>query len=235
MMNPYEADPKKIPTTDMYADVPLYGRYGPKPNDFRVEFQYINSQTTDSVGCDVFALGSVIVKSSHLHARDGAISKTALGCIRVLEIYFAGKLSTPAFYCQPCDSLLHILMAAKCSSKKDFQASGYVLHSHISQRTRGSQRDIYQLHTLKPTENLQTRCHVVPDPNYIYCIVDSGKVVGLFDWEMVGYFGWKTAGDVHCRIRTPQREHIVNANLREDELQYIMFWNDLYDVGKSEN
>lgn len=88
MMNPYETDPKKIPATDMYADVPFYGRYCPKPDDFRVVSQHINSQSTVSLGywasvielCteenqiypadeggrDVFALGTVIVKSSHL-------------------------------------------------------------------------------------------------------------------------------------------------------------------------
>ncbi|KAJ5438782.1 kinase-like domain-containing protein [Penicillium daleae] len=93
-MNPYEADPERIPTTDLYADVPLYGRYRPKPDDFRVDLQHVNSKTTDSLrywelvvslctkeiriypadegGRDVFALGSVIVKSSDLHEREGA-------------------------------------------------------------------------------------------------------------------------------------------------------------------
>jgi hypothetical protein len=51
---------------------------------------------------------------------------------------------------------------------------------------------------------------------------------------MAGFFGWKTAGEVHRRIRTPQREHFVNASLREMDLQDIMFWNDLYDDGMPE-
>lgn len=63
------------------------------------------------------------------------------------------------------------------------------------------------------------------------CIVDSDKIVGLVDWEMAGFFGWKTAGEVHRRIRTPQREHFANVNLNEAKLQDIMFWNDLYDDG----
>jgi hypothetical protein len=61
------------------------------------------------------------------------------------------------------------------------------------------------------------------------CIVDNGKITGLVDWEMAGFFGWNAAGEVHRRIRTPQREHFVNANLSEERLQEIMFWNDLYD------
>jgi hypothetical protein len=67
------------------------------------------------------------------------------------------------------------------------------------------------------------------------CIVDNGMIVGLIDWEMAGFFGWKTAGEVHRRIRTPQREHFVNANLREQQLQGMMFWRDLYDEGVPEN
>ncbi|KAJ5198197.1 kinase-like domain-containing protein [Penicillium cinerascens] len=139
MTDPYEEDPEKIPTTDMYADVPFYGRYYPKPDDFRVEIQHVNSQTTESQrywasivrlcteeiriypadegGRDVFALGSVIVKSSHLHGRDGAqyteidfsyadsneiraisLAKTVLKDVNVPKIYFAGKVLTLVTY-----------------------------------------------------------------------------------------------------------------------------------------
>lgn len=133
MTNPYETDPEKILTTDLYADVPLYGRYCSKPDDFRIDFQHVNSQTTDSLrywtsvvdlctddiriypadegGRDVFALGSVIVKSSHLHTCEGvqctdidfsyadanevraiALAKTVLKDVKVPEVYFAGKV-----------------------------------------------------------------------------------------------------------------------------------------------
>src|SRR5690606_2404840 len=34
-------------------------------------------------------------------------------------------------------------------------------------------------------------------------IVDHDRIVGLVDWEMAGFIGWKTAGEVHRRIRTP--------------------------------
>jgi hypothetical protein len=124
-----------------------------------------------------------------------------------------------------------------------------------------------QLHTIKPTDERQTRYHVVRDPNiltncrihppegeilfsdtnidpdmsFMYndftksnCIVDNDKIVGLVDWEMAGFFGWKTAGEIHRRIRTPQREHFANANLSEETLRDIMWWNDLYDDGMPE-
>lgn len=137
---------------------------------------------------------------------------------------------------------------------------------------KGQARKILrQLHTIKPTETLQlqSRSHVVPDPNILTngrinqlemeilfsatnhnnpdmsfmhndltlsnCIVNNGSIVGLIDWEMAGFLGWKTAGEVHRRIRTPQLEHFVNANLSKEMLEDIMFWNDLYDEDALEN
>lgn len=66
------------------------------------------------------------------------------------------------------------------------------------------------------------------------CIVDDDRIVGLIDWEMAGFFGWKTAGEIHRRIRTPQREHFTAANLSEETLRDIMWWRDLYDDGRPE-
>lgn len=123
-MNPYETNPDHIPSTDLYADVPLYRRYTPKPDDFQVDLQQTNFQSywasvielcnesvriypADEGGRDVFALGSVIVKLSHLHdtqeidysyadaneVRAFAIAKDLFkDIIRVPDIYFAGKV-----------------------------------------------------------------------------------------------------------------------------------------------
>ena len=56
-------------------------------------------------------------------------------------------------------------------------------------------------------------------------------MMGLVDWEMAGFFGWKTVGEVHQRIRSPRRKNFANFTLSEEELQDIMFWNDLYEDG----
>ncbi|EFR05484.1 hypothetical protein MGYG_08498 [Nannizzia gypsea CBS 118893] len=48
-MNPYEADPAKIPETDRFADVPLYGRYYPRPDDFKPDKRHCNSTTPESL------------------------------------------------------------------------------------------------------------------------------------------------------------------------------------------
>lgn len=132
-MNPYVSNPDNIPATDQYADVPFYGRYFPRQDDFRVDLQHVHSQSTASLqywasvvdlcnesvriypadkgGRDLFALGSVIVKSSHLHnpgngqhteidysyadaneLRAVAIAKSVLKDVGVPEIFFSGKV-----------------------------------------------------------------------------------------------------------------------------------------------
>jgi hypothetical protein len=128
-MNPYTSDPAAIPANDKYADVPGYGRYCPQPDDFRVDHQHADFSSPDSLrywasvvalctesnqiypadegGRDVFALGSVIVKSSHLHEEAEmdysyadanevqaiSLAKSVLkGNTRVPNIYFSGKV-----------------------------------------------------------------------------------------------------------------------------------------------
>lgn len=138
-MNPYATNPDNIPATDLYAAVPLYGRYFPRQDDFHVDLQHVNSLSTASLqywasvvglcnesvriypadegGRDVFALGNVIVKSSHLHDPENgqikeidfsyadanevqaiAIAKSILKDIRVPNIFFAGKVRSPFFH-----------------------------------------------------------------------------------------------------------------------------------------
>ncbi|KKK13893.1 hypothetical protein ARAM_004210 [Aspergillus rambellii] len=292
-MDPYAADPEKIPTTDLYADLPSFGRYYPKPDDFRIEIQHVNSRTPESlrywasvVGlcteenqiCPsvdgtraVFVLGSVIVKSNHLHARDEAqwteidrsygdsnevqaiaLAKTVLKDIKVPEIYFAGEING-----------LPVIIQERLPGVVLGVAWPYLSIKQKNFHKEEARKIIRQLYTIKPPENLRGRSYVVPDPNILTngrldprepeilfsssdqdpdmnfmhndfnvsnCIVDKGKIVGLFDWEMAGFFGWKTAGEVHHRIRSFHREDFVEANLSEEKLQDLVFWNDLYDT-----
>ncbi|EDN03441.1 predicted protein [Histoplasma mississippiense (nom. inval.)] len=71
--------------TDLYANLPLYGRCRPEPGHFHVKTEHVGSQSSDcesviglydesiriypagESGRDVFAPGNVIVKSSHPH------------------------------------------------------------------------------------------------------------------------------------------------------------------------
>ncbi|KAH9901770.1 kinase-like domain-containing protein [Xylariomycetidae sp. FL2044] len=291
-MNPYEADPTKIPATDTYWDVPFYGRYYPRPDDFRVDERHVRSQSADALrywasvidrcdesiqlypadatGRDVFALGTVIVKSSHLHkAVNGQptekdysyadaneiqavdIAKGILSDIKVPEIYFAGKVNAR-----------QVLVQERIPGVGLNVAWPYLSSSQRESFKQQARRILRQLHAVKPTHGRKSRGHVVPDPNILTngrvnpreadilfgetdadpdmgfmhndltpsnLIVDNDKIVGVIDWEMAGFLGWKTAGEIHRRIRTPQREHFVNANVSEERLKEIMWWNDLYE------
>lgn len=116
--------------------MPSYGRYCPRTDDFRVDLQHANSRSAESLrywaavlalcnesnriypadegGRDVFALGSVIVKSSHLHGLRGGhpaeidysyaganeaqavlLAESVPSDVRVPKIYFAGKVHFP--------------------------------------------------------------------------------------------------------------------------------------------
>jgi hypothetical protein len=132
-MNPYESRPDRIPSTDRYAEVPLYGRYFPSPTDFRPDTNHVNSATPESIeywsivlqkcteinriyknqdgGRDVFALGTIIIKSSRLkNTLEGrkshrdysyadaneveaiSLARKVLGSIKVPQVYFATRV-----------------------------------------------------------------------------------------------------------------------------------------------
>lgn len=168
-MKPYEARPEKIPPTDLYADIPCYGRYHPTPGDFVVDLEQANSASASSLqywasvlelctvanrifpsddqGREVFALGRLIVKSSHLHrARTGqcagidytyadanevqaiAVAKTALKGIRIPDMYFSGKVcglptGVPHVHSWPVTHTSRRSTAARFWSKNGSQAS----------------------------------------------------------------------------------------------------------------
>lgn len=113
-----------IPITDMYADMSFYGitpitpinpRYANLQSPDAMQFwnsvlrlcsESVRIWPADEGGCDVFALGSIIVKSSHLHyslkidytyadvndIHIIATVKWTLKDIRLPDIYFAGKI-----------------------------------------------------------------------------------------------------------------------------------------------
>ncbi|KAJ2988966.1 hypothetical protein NUW58_g3709 [Xylaria curta] len=297
-MNPYESSPDNISTTDKYADVPFYGRYFPRPNDFQVDPRHIGSRSPDALqywssvislcteslriypadegGRDVFALGSVIVKSSHLHeAKDGQtaeidysyadeneiqaieLSRNVLNHIKLPKIYFAGKINSH-----------QVLVQERLAGVGLNVAYPYLSEDQKAAFKQQAREILRKLHTIKPDGEQRGRFHVVRDPNILEngrigplerdilfsdanadpdtslmhndftpsnCIVNNDKIVGLVDWEMAGFFGWKTAGEVHRKIRTPQRQHFTNAALSEERLRSIMWWNDLYDDGMPES
>ncbi|KAI0197672.1 hypothetical protein F4808DRAFT_291892 [Astrocystis sublimbata] len=291
-MNPYEANPAKIPANDRYSDVPLYGRYLPASDDFQPDLKHTNSVSEESLkyrasvldlcntsnriyeglegARDVFAVGSVIIKSSHLHAQLGgrrasrdfsyadanevkatALARAVLEDVKVPIIYFASKIKGRDVLVQERIAGVGLNVAWQYISAAQKQAF------------KDEARDILRcLNAIKPPSSSTTRAYVVDDadpkarrgiqelehdiifskdnhdPDLCFmhndftpsnCIVDDDKIVGLVDWEMAGYFGRKTAGEVHVKIRSPRRENFAALNLSEDFLGDILFWNDLYD------
>lgn len=64
-------------------------------------------------------------------------------------------------------------------------------------------------------------------------IVDQGRIVGVVDWEMAGFFGWKTAREVHETIRSPRRENFAQFDGKkeyEGMMRKLFFWSNLYHV-----
>ncbi|KAI1777801.1 hypothetical protein F4818DRAFT_439124 [Hypoxylon cercidicola] len=234
-MNPYESDPNKIPANDLYWDVPCYGRYLPRPDDFRVDRQYINSQSEDALKywasvldrCDenvriypqMTMVGTVDFTYADANEVQAiALAREVLGNVRVPEIYFKGKIDG-----RP------VLIQERLPGPTPGQHQG---HQHVA-----PDPNILTNGRINPLESeIFSRHKDDPDVGFMHndfttsnCIVDDDKIVGIIDWEMAGFFGWRTAAEIHVRIRTPQREHFVNANLSEETLQEIMFWTDLYD------
>ncbi|KAE8154360.1 hypothetical protein BDV25DRAFT_136056 [Aspergillus avenaceus] len=282
-MNPYETDPTNIPCTDLYADVPLYGRYAARPDDFRIDAKYSNCHSEEALqhwasviklcnesvriypadegGRDVFALGSIIVKSGHLHdtpevdysyADANEIEAIDLAKAAISDIKVPGR---------------QVLIQERIPGVTLGVAWPY-LSQHQKESFKNQARDILRrLYDVKPKDVNRPHTHIVHDPNILTngrmgsleveiifadarhgttvgfahndltqsnCIVDRDRIIGLIDWEMAGFFGWKVAGEVHRRVRTPQREHYQNVDLDETVLLDMMFWGDLYDNGMSE-
>ncbi|KAJ8118486.1 hypothetical protein ONZ43_g3980 [Nemania bipapillata] len=292
-MNPYESDPDKIPEDDLYADVPLYGRYLPRRTDFIPDAKHINNTTPESLdywstvlaqctelnriyesdegGRDVFALGSVIIKSSHLKVtlegrrsyRDYSyadaneveairLAKNVLDDIKVPRVYFASKINGRDVFVQERIAGVGLNIAWQ-----------YITQSQKASFKEQARQMLQKLRTVTPSSEVSYRSYIISDPDPVHhrdiqqvekdiifadskedpdlsfmhndvsrsnCIVDNDKIVGLIDWEMAGFFGWKIAASVHVRIRSPKRENYASQNLPEELLDDILFWNDLYNI-----
>ncbi|KAJ5158683.1 uncharacterized protein N7500_008334 [Penicillium coprophilum] len=190
-MNPYIADPDHIPPADLYADLPLHGRYSAKPDDFCIDVKDINCQYPHSVqywasvhdlcnkslgvypadegGRDVSALGNIIVKPGYLHTQDGAEYSEII-------FYYADANDVQAMALAK-NVLTHVkpirLTFDRYVSKRGFERlSGGALtvawpslsQSQKESFIQQSREILRQLQSIKPTNRYQIRSHIVPDP-----------------------------------------------------------------------
>ncbi|OTA76917.1 hypothetical protein M434DRAFT_38748 [Hypoxylon sp. CO27-5] len=64
------------------------------------------------------------------------------------------------------------------------------------------------------------------DFNESNIIVMNGKITGVIDWEMAGYFGLHRAGRVHGEVRRIIFEGVKPS---EEQLTDLYYWNGLYE------
>ncbi|RGP63781.1 phd transcription factor [Fusarium sporotrichioides] len=219
----------------------------------------------------VFALGGVIVKSSHLgaelqgrrasrgfsyadanEAKATALARRLLKDIKVPIIYFASKVNGRDFLVQERIAGVGLNIAwqyISAEQKQHFKEQARDILRSLSMATLfvSNTNRTYIVEDLDPKTHrgiheleynlIFSKDNNDPDLSFMHndftlsnCVVNDDKIVGLIDWEMTGYFGWKTAGQVHVKIRTPRREKFAALDLSEDFLNDILFWNDLYAV-----
>lgn len=216
----------------------------------------------------MFALGGVIVKSSHLRrehpstrdysrpdqdevkAIELAMEAPAAAGVRAPTIYFADKINGR-----------DVLIQEPIPGVGLSVAWLYLSHSQKASFKEQARSTLKRLHSMTPPSSLGKRQYVVFDPNPVRhggiqdlenellfssteldmrfiqngfsmsnTIVDNDRIAGFLDWEMAGWFGWKTAQNVHIHIRSPRRENYAGLDLLKEALDDLLFWNDLYTV-----
>ncbi|KAH7380691.1 hypothetical protein BKA66DRAFT_586918 [Pyrenochaeta sp. MPI-SDFR-AT-0127] len=214
-MNPYETNPEKISPTDWYADVPFYGRYFPRPTDFTPDEKHINCTTPDS-----------LEYWSTVNGRDVFVQERIPEVGLNIAWQYVSQSQKTSFKQQIREVLRKLCTTI---SPAEISRRSYVVTDPDPFEHRGIQeleRDVIFAADNKDDDF----SFMHNDISLSNCIVDNDRIVGLIDWEMAGFFGWKTAANIHVQIRTPKRENFVSLNLPEEMLNDILFWNDLYDV-----
>ncbi|KAJ5645482.1 hypothetical protein N7507_011493 [Penicillium longicatenatum] len=152
MTNPYETGPEKVASTFWYADVPNYDIWPQLWASARKTTKF--THLANKGDQHVFALGTVTVKPSHIHARKG-------------ESITIGYFYADANEIQETDLTKADLKNVKFpDSKKSFQALDYQSHHHIYYGPEKFPQTKSQ-EILLPIKELEVRSHGVPDPNIL--------------------------------------------------------------------
>ncbi|KAJ6167938.1 hypothetical protein N7497_000781 [Penicillium chrysogenum] len=192
-MNPYITDPDHIPPSDLYADLPLYGRYSPKPDDFCIDAQHANSQSTDSLqywasvldlcnesvriypgdagGRDVFAVGNIIVKSNHLHTQESAETELGYSYADANEVQaisiaknVLNDIRVPEIYFNGKINDRQVSVQERLPGVALTVAWPYLSQSQKESFKQQAREILRQLHSIKPTDVGQARSHVPYPP-----------------------------------------------------------------------
>ncbi|KAI2607744.1 uncharacterized protein GGS25DRAFT_523270 [Hypoxylon fragiforme] len=164
------SDPDKISEDDKYADVPLYGRYLPRPNDFKPDAKHFNNTTPESLdywsmvlakctelnriyesdegGRDVFALGSVIIKAQ---------AESLEGDIKVPQVYFASKMKGRPVFVQKRIPGVGLKVAWK-----------YLSQSQKASFKEQARQMLQKPRTITPPSEISGRSYIISDPDPVH-------------------------------------------------------------------
>ncbi|KAI9735698.1 MAG: hypothetical protein M1818_006306 [Claussenomyces sp. TS43310] len=117
-------------------------------------------------------------------------------------------------------------MALMHSLRSPSSMASYVVADNDPIQHRGIQELEHQLLFDRPARDDARFVH--NDMSLSNIIADCDQIVGIIDWEMAGFFGWKAAADVHVQILMLKRSNFAALNLPEELLDNILYWNDLY-------
>ncbi|KAF8538532.1 hypothetical protein BDD12DRAFT_987625 [Trichophaea hybrida] len=242
-MNPYEADPTKIPADYLYTDLPFYDRYLPRSDDFTPDPKHINSTTLESIAYWKKCPQCLREESTSrkLCGRDYSFSnlnevkaiervkELDLGNVQIPQIYFAGNMCLLLVQSRIPGVGQRRLEISLSRAKGFFQSTS----SDILRRVRIL------------CSPLSVPSHVNPNPNLVnYRGIQQLERELLFDRKGFGLglmhndlqrSNWKRAAAVHVQIRSPKREDYAHLNLDKKSLDDIFFamnpsWNDLNET-----
>ncbi|CAM1501507.1 Fc.00g034910.m01.CDS01 [Cosmosporella sp. VM-42] len=168
---------------------PMYGRYEPHADDFKVESHFVMSNTSearrywesvlrkctesrriytgDERGRDVFAYGSVIIKTGHLHIseeRDYSyadanevkaieLASRVLVGVKVPQVYFSGKLRGR-----------QVLVLERLKGRSLTVAWPSLTQSEKRSFKNQAREMLRELRYILPVDGRTNNSHVVPDP-----------------------------------------------------------------------
>ncbi|KAK2733103.1 hypothetical protein FQN57_002314 [Myotisia sp. PD_48] len=241
-MNPYDANPENIPESDLYSDIPSYGRYYPQADDFVPDPKHIRSTTPESLvywqsvlelcdtkaqiydnpdgGRDVFALGSIIVKSSHLKpilsgrrsTRDYSLAdaneikatelaRSILPDLIIPEIYFSGKIDNR-----------DILVQSRIPGVGLNVAWPY-LSAEMKESFKQQTRDVIIILSSYPSP--------LSEPSYLVPVLDPVAQRGIQEKEKELLFGGPSTDDLTLMHNDLNQSNIIVDN---DKIVAIIDW-----------
>ncbi|KAK0713133.1 hypothetical protein B0T26DRAFT_753277 [Lasiosphaeria miniovina] len=257
-MDPYEANPENIPANDRYADIPMFGRYAAKPDDFRPDPGHILSTTAESLAAaatyDEDVLDSDAVARDYAYTDANEVKAIALARgalmgvnVRVPCVYFAGKINGHQVLIQEripgvalCVAWAYLSIRPPVVAPAPAPAScafpSYVMPDPdpdpVAHRgISAAERDIlFSSSEVTRSGNAETEGGGEGEGKLELDAEEDDDDFSLMHSHLTTSNCIVDRGDrLMGLMQGPRRENYAALNLPEDVLQDILYWNDLYD------